>query len=64
MKMERFGSILSGISGRGVGEFEQIIFLQSNYFEKPKELYLRINKLQALNKDEKTVIIDTEKIFY
>ena len=58
---EVWGSSLSGISGRGVGELEQIIFLQSNYFEKPKELYLRINKLQALNKDEATVIIDTEK---
>ena len=58
---EVWGSSLSGISGRGIGEHEQIIFLQSNYFEKPKELYLRINKLQALNKDEATVIIDTEK---
>ncbi len=58
---EVWGSSLSGISGRGIGELEQIIFLQSNYFEKPKELYLRINKLQALNKDEATVIIDSEK---
>ena len=58
---EVWGSSLSGISGRGIGEFEQIIYLQSNYFEKPKELFLRINKLQALNKDEATVIIDSEK---
>ena len=58
---EVWGSSLSGISGSGIGELEQVIFLQSNYFEKPKELYLRINKLQALNKDEATVIIDSEK---
>lgn len=51
----------SGISGSEIGELEQIIYLQSNYFEKPKELYLRINKLQALNKDEAIVVVDTEK---
>ena len=40
---------------------EETYFLQSNYFEEPKELYLRINKLQALDKDEATLVIDTEK---
>lgn len=58
---EVWGSIANGTTGRGVSETEKIYFLQSNYFEKPKELYLRINKLQALNKDEAVVIIDTEK---
>lgn len=50
-----------GISGSGVGELEQTIYLQSNYFEQPKELYLRVNKLQAINQDEAIVVVDTEK---
>jgi hypothetical protein len=58
---EVWGSIANGTSGRGVSDLEQIYFLQSNYFENPKELYLRINKIQALDKDEATVIVDTEK---
>jgi len=58
---EVWGSIANGVSGRDISDTEQVYFLQSNYFEKPKELYLRINKLQALDKDEALVIIDTEK---
>jgi len=58
---EIWGSIANGASGREVSDTEQIYYLQSNYFEKPKELYVRINKLQALNKDDAVVIIDTEK---
>lgn len=54
---EVWGSIRNGLSGRG----DDTYFLQSNYFEEPKKLYLRINKLQALDKDEATLIIDTEK---
>ncbi|MCZ8537461.1 DUF4179 domain-containing protein [Paenisporosarcina quisquiliarum] len=50
-----------GISGSGVGELEQTIYLQSNYFEQPKKLYLRVNKLQAINQDEAIVVVDTEK---
>ena len=58
---EIWGSIANVASGREVSETEQIFYLQSNYFEKPKELYVRINKLQAINKDEAVVILDTEK---
>ncbi|WP_432362362.1 DUF4179 domain-containing protein [Sporosarcina sp. UB5] len=54
---EVWGSIQNGVSARGGG----IYYLQSNYFEEPKQLFLRINKLQALDKDETTLVIDTEK---
>jgi hypothetical protein len=53
---EVWGSIENGVSGMGGN-----LFLQSNYFEEPKELYFRINKLQTLDKDETTLVIDTEK---
>lgn len=59
---EIWGSILNGVSGSGgVGDLEQTLFLQSNYFEKPKELYLRVNKLEALDKNEAFILVDTEK---
>ncbi len=58
---EVWGSIVNGASGRVVSDTEKIYYLQSNYFEKPKELFLHINKLQALDKDEAVVIINTEE---
>lgn len=36
-------------------------YLQSNYFEEPKELYVAFNKVMALDKEEAFVVIDTEK---
>lgn len=56
-KGEVWGSIRNGVTGKG----REIYYLQSNYFEEPKKLYLRINKLQALDKEETTLVIDTEK---
>lgn len=47
--------------GRNFGGTEPIIYLQSNYFEEPKELYLKFNKIQALNKEETYLLIDVEK---
>lgn len=57
---EVWGSSLNGTIGRGIGDLDQNIYLQSNYFEKPKELYLRINTLQAVNQNEAFVVVDTE----
>ena len=61
---EVWGSIANGTTGRSVSDTEKIYYLQSNYFEKPEELYLRINKLQALDKDESELVIniDNQKI--
>jgi hypothetical protein len=38
---------------------EVIYYLQSNYFEKPKNLYLKFHKLMAMDKNEAYVLIDT-----
>jgi len=48
---------MNGVSAMGNGTY----FLQSNYFEQPEKLYLRINKMRALDKDEATLVVDTEK---
>ncbi|MDW0116674.1 DUF4179 domain-containing protein [Sporosarcina thermotolerans] len=56
-KGEVWGSIMNGVTAMG----SETYFLQSNYFEQPKKLYLRINKMQALDKDEATLLVDTEK---
>ncbi|MDN4606601.1 DUF4179 domain-containing protein [Sporosarcina highlanderae] len=56
-KGEVWGSIMNGVTAMG----SETYFLQSNYFEQPEKLYLRINKLQALDKDEATLLVDTEK---
>ncbi|MBU0905120.1 MAG: DUF4179 domain-containing protein [Firmicutes bacterium] len=58
---EVWGSSLNGTIGRGIGDLDQNIYLQSNYFEKPKELYLRINTLQAVHQNEAFVVVDTER---
>lgn len=54
---EVWGSIMNGISARG----NETYFLQSNYFEQPEKLNLRINKMQAVDKDEAILVVDTEK---
>lgn len=58
-KGEIWSSITSGIGSVG-DEYEKIIYLQSNYFEEPKKLNLMFNKLQALDKEETHLLIDTD----
>lgn len=54
---EVWGSIMNGVSAMG----RETYYLQSNYFEQPERLYLRINKMQAVDKNEATLVLDTEK---
>lgn len=44
-----------------INENETIIYLQSNYFTNPKELYLRFNSIRALDKEELNVEVDPIK---
>lgn len=60
-KGEVWGGIKDGLSGSGsVGE-DRHIYLQSNYFKKPKELYLVMSKIQAVDKERDSLVIDTKK---
>ncbi len=59
-KGEVWGSIRNGSSAFGDEDGGQIYFLQSNYFAQTEKLYLRINKVQALSKEEAVAEINTE----
>jgi hypothetical protein len=52
---------MNGVTAESVSEYEQLIYLESNYFHSPKELYLVFDKLQAIDKDKSNVVIDLEK---
>lgn len=58
---ETWGKIINGFSASVISADETIIYLQSNYFREPKELYLMMNKIQAIEKDQAYLIVDTEK---
>lgn len=59
---EVWGSIQNGIGGFGE-DINKIntYFLQSNYFKEPQELYLKIDKVQALPKEESYLLVDFAK---
>ncbi|MEI5907528.1 DUF4179 domain-containing protein [Bacillus spongiae] len=59
---EVWGKISNGVTGSGNKDSKQEIYLQSNYFKEPKELYLVLNNAQAIDKDNATVVVDTEKL--
>jgi hypothetical protein len=55
---EVWNKVNNGVTGIPISEDEHIIYLQSNYFRQPKELYLALNKLQAVERDEEFVMVD------
>ncbi|ANU26238.1 DUF4179 domain-containing protein [Planococcus versutus] len=59
---EIWSSISNGISATGdIEDGEMLYYIQSNYFEKPKQLYLRINKIQAVDKEDAYFLVDTDQ---
>ncbi|WP_062106327.1 DUF4179 domain-containing protein [Bacillus niameyensis] len=58
---EIWSKISNGISGSRISDDEEIVYLQSNYFNEPKELYLEFNKIQAIDKDEAELVVDIER---
>jgi hypothetical protein len=55
-----FGTIANGVSGTFKDEHHSILYFQSNYFMKPKELYLRASSMKALDKNKLEVLVDLE----
>ncbi len=59
------GKIMNGVTSTYLNEEmnKRIIYLQSNYFTDPKELYITLNeiKIQALDKDELEVVVDLDE---
>jgi len=59
---EIWSSATNGISSSNLTEDGEVIYyLQSNYFEKPKKLYLRIDKIQAVDQEDSYFIVDTDQ---
>ncbi|MFJ7935688.1 DUF4179 domain-containing protein [Sporosarcina sp. NPDC096371] len=58
-----WSSIANGMTASSDGEKPNVVtyYLQSNYFEKPKHLYLEFGKLMAMEKEEAYLLIDTDK---
>jgi hypothetical protein len=59
---EEWAAINNGTTARHMDELTKEFFLQSNFFKKPEELYLRFNSLRALDKNEVEIIVDPEKM--
>ncbi|MFB7138511.1 DUF4179 domain-containing protein [Gottfriedia sp. NPDC056225] len=51
----------NGMSEGGASDSEKTYYLQSNYFKDPKKIYLVINGLQAIDKEDEYLVVDTEK---
>ena len=59
---EVWSSIENGLSATGnIEDNEMTYYLQSNYFEKPKQLFLRFNKLQAVDLEDSYFTVDTDQ---
>ncbi|WP_409273492.1 DUF4179 domain-containing protein [Neobacillus sp. SCS-31] len=59
---ETWNGITNGITASGgVADDKRILYVQSNYFREPRELYLIPGKIQAVDKSEAYLIVDTEK---
>ncbi len=55
-----FGKITNGVTGTLKDEHHSILYFQSNYFMKPKELYLRASSMKALDKNKLKMLVDLE----
>ncbi|RDU36745.1 hypothetical protein DRW41_11880 [Neobacillus piezotolerans] len=59
---ETWNKISNGITASGgVADDKRVLYVQSNYFREPKELYLIPGKIQAVDKSEAYLIVDTEQ---
>ncbi|WP_316570844.1 DUF4179 domain-containing protein [Neobacillus sp. YIM B06451] len=59
---ETWNKISNGITASGgVADDKRILYVQSNYFREPRELYLIPGKIQAVDKSDAYLIVDTEK---
>ncbi|OIK16267.1 hypothetical protein BIV60_05705 [Bacillus sp. MUM 116] len=58
---DTFNKIVDGQTGSNISANERIIYLQSNYFREPKHLYLVLNKVQAVDKEDAYLVVETKK---
>src|SRR5690606_35389705 len=53
---ETWSMITNGVTGTRISDDEAVVYLQSNSFKEPKELYIALNKIQAVDKDESNIV--------
>lgn len=58
---EEWASITNGITGQEISDYEEVLYMQSNFFEQPKELHLQFSSIRAMDKDKLDVIVDIEQ---
>lgn len=58
---EQWGSISNGVSATHLNDNEWIVFLESNYFKKQKELYLEFSSVRAIKKEELEVVVNVDQ---
>lgn len=58
---DTFGTIKNGVSATAIDENRQILYFESNYFSKPKQLYLRASSIRALDKNKLEVQVDLDR---
>jgi hypothetical protein len=59
-KAENWGTIMNGFSGSRKDENHETLYFQSNYFNIPKNLYIRASSVRALDKDKLNAVVDLE----
>ncbi|MGP1907055.1 DUF4179 domain-containing protein [Metabacillus sp. JX24] len=60
-KGEPWSLFHNGLVGSEISATEDVIYLESNYFETPKELYLEFSRIRGVSKNDLEVIIDPVK---
>ncbi len=58
---EEFAAINNGVISTNIDDNTRIFYLQSNYFKKPEKLFLKANKIRALDKDKLEVVVDLKQ---
>lgn len=58
---EAWTKIVNGATGSRISENEVILYLQSNYFNEPEELYLAFNRIQAIDKEDSDIVVDIQE---
>lgn len=57
-KGEPWSIYQNGLVGREISETEDLIYLESSYFNQPQELYLEFSKVRAMKKTDLELIVD------
>ncbi|MDP5275572.1 DUF4179 domain-containing protein [Chengkuizengella axinellae] len=51
-------TVSSGFIGKQLNDTEQLVYLESNYFDHPEEMYIELSTIRAMNKNELQFNVD------